>query len=104
MNAGEYPPLNVLCINWFEKKTEYKGHIQPIRIEQESGEVHHVKKVRHHSFHRQGITIQHQFVVSTKEGDYLELFLDTKTLTWRLTQMQTNDGVWKKFHSPMKRI
>lgn len=93
MNPNHYPPINVLCIIWGEDQGGRIGRIQPIRLERENGQVYRVKEVRQHVRIREGRSYQHQFNVFTKEGSYLEIWLDMQTMTWCLTEEHDIDGI-----------
>lgn len=97
MNPERHPPLTVLCIIWGEKHQDCKGRIEPLRLETEQGKRYYVKEVRHHTQHRQGKALLHQFVVRTKEDHFLEIWLDMHTLNWCITEEQTKDGIVHKY-------
>jgi hypothetical protein len=96
MNPDQHPPINVLCaIRGFDNpKLAHK--ITPYRIHMQNGQREIVEEIRHCTRHPYGKSFQYQYVVRTKNGHYLEIWLDVETFSWRITGERTAEGIIKK--------
>ena len=95
MNADKYEAINVLIITKGFEREDLQYRLTPYRFHRKNGQVFSIKKIRQHHTEYRGGSKQFHYMVETKKGYYCRLLFDSKTLSWRLTEISKGGLVYE---------
>ena len=95
MKADNYEAINVLNVTKGFQREELRYRLTPYRFHRKNGQVFRIKKIRQHHTEYRGGSKQFHYMVETNGGYYCRLLFDSKTLSWRLTEISKGGLVYE---------